>query len=251
VRFTARRSLELFGCHVVEAGTRGEAVASWHAGTFDAVIVDYRLPDGVGLDVVREMRGVGRGEPVVCLTAESESIEPADRVRLRIRTVLDKPLEISDLGSVIESLRSERCIPARGGGRAGRADAWTSSRVTRVGRFRLAACPRVMDVAAITRIGDEFAGEPWLALDMRETREMAPDVVARILEMGRERRGREGRLCVSGPAEGIRAVLASGGVDRELDVVDDIGELDALARRPASRCERAEVLDCVVRDKVA
>ena len=47
------RLLGRYGCHVVVAGTRREALAIMESEPFALVISDVRLPDGDGLDVVR------------------------------------------------------------------------------------------------------------------------------------------------------------------------------------------------------
>ncbi len=50
----------------------GDIVDGEHAWTvcrYDAVVLDIMLPDGSGLDLLRRMRGLGRSEPVIMLTA--------------------------------------------------------------------------------------------------------------------------------------------------------------------------------------
>lgn len=52
-----RRSLELFGVEVVgEAGSRREAIELAGSARADVVVLDLSLPDGDGIDLVRELR---------------------------------------------------------------------------------------------------------------------------------------------------------------------------------------------------
>ena len=71
-----RPHLERLGYKVSLARTLAEARAalSDRATTFDALLLDLHLPDGSGLDLLRELRGgpVTRGLPVMVLTAEGE-----------------------------------------------------------------------------------------------------------------------------------------------------------------------------------
>jgi DNA-binding response OmpR family regulator len=60
--------------HVRTLDLAGEALLS---GVHDAVLLDRQLPDGDGLDFLKELRRMGKGIPVVVLTAHNM---PRDRV---------------------------------------------------------------------------------------------------------------------------------------------------------------------------
>ena len=62
---------ELLDVAFVEAGSISEARALLKEGGLDAALVDVRLPDGDGLDLVEEINdgGVGRPMPTLVLTA--------------------------------------------------------------------------------------------------------------------------------------------------------------------------------------
>ena len=55
-----------------EAATAAEALGLAHRRAPDLLLVDYRLPDGVGTELVRKMRLVGVGAPAVLMTANVE-----------------------------------------------------------------------------------------------------------------------------------------------------------------------------------
>jgi DNA-binding response OmpR family regulator len=71
-------SLRAQGFAVDTAATASEGLRVWKAADYDAAVLDLMLPDGTGLDALREMRDRGNMAPVLILTALG-TIE--DRVR--------------------------------------------------------------------------------------------------------------------------------------------------------------------------
>lgn len=53
---------------ITHATTIADAVAQLNALSFDAILLDLRLPDGVGVDCVRALRAVGGDVPIVVVT---------------------------------------------------------------------------------------------------------------------------------------------------------------------------------------
>ena len=61
---------------LVEAATMADARSMLAGGSFDAVLVDVRLPDGNGLDLIGEIRQREREVKVIVVSA---SVLPAER----------------------------------------------------------------------------------------------------------------------------------------------------------------------------
>ena len=61
------------GAECVEAGSAREAALAFGSTKWDAVILDVNLPDGSGLELVKEFRGRAPGTPVVVLSIHSET----------------------------------------------------------------------------------------------------------------------------------------------------------------------------------
>lgn len=71
-------SLRAQGFAVDTAASATEGLRIWRAADYDAAVLDLMLPDGAGLDALKQMRDRGNMTPVLILTA-LDSIE--DRVR--------------------------------------------------------------------------------------------------------------------------------------------------------------------------
>jgi DNA-binding response OmpR family regulator len=237
VLWTTVKRLERRGWHVTGAESGREAKALWGRHSFDIVLMDYRLADGTGVDVVATMRQAGRREAVACLTAESERID-ADTCRsLAIGAVLNKPV---DLDTLVETARG---LIGANAPTAARHDRETGERI---GRFRVAVCSAHVTVAELTQLAQRHATEDWLALDMSATGDMEDEATAALLNMGRTRSGREGRLCLMGLSPAWRTRFRTQGWTREIDLVDDVAGLISQNRRLISAAERESLLDSVI-----
>lgn len=93
-----------FGWEVELASTRAEALAAAGRRTPDLVLLDIKLPDGSGLDLLRrwhEERRRGRTHalpgPVLVLTAFGDSAHAIEAMRLGAFDYITKPFRLEDL----------------------------------------------------------------------------------------------------------------------------------------------------------
>jgi DNA-binding response OmpR family regulator len=96
--------LARFGFGVDAFSTVVDGMNAFRAMSYDAIILDLGLPDGDGLDVLREIRQANSGAPILILTAR-DSIE--DRV-LGLDTGADdyiiKPFAMAELAARLRAL---------------------------------------------------------------------------------------------------------------------------------------------------
>jgi CheY-like chemotaxis protein len=89
VRRLAQRMLEMDGHTVVEAGAGGPALAA--AGPFQLALVDYKLPDMSGQELILQLRERQPDLPVVVMSGyASDVLEPAPAGAARV-VFLAKP----------------------------------------------------------------------------------------------------------------------------------------------------------------
>ncbi|MEE8060923.1 MAG: response regulator [Gemmatimonadales bacterium] len=94
--FRARFSMDF-------AATGGEAMANLETGAPDVLVLDMRLPDTDGIDLLRRIRTLHPHLPVIITTAYL-SIEPQLQVLdLAYSGYLVKPFDLDDLGSEIDA----------------------------------------------------------------------------------------------------------------------------------------------------
>lgn len=91
-----RKIVEAEGMHVHLAKSLKEAneVISSH---IDVIILDWMLPDGQGIDFLREIRAKGKTMPVIMLTARSELIDKVVGLESGANDYMTKPLESREL----------------------------------------------------------------------------------------------------------------------------------------------------------
>src|SRR5436190_22677018 len=123
IRWTLSERLSQDGHVVVEAGTARAALARFGPDV-DLVLLDYKLPDSDGLQVLRAMKAADADVPVILLTAFS-SIETAVEAMKQgayhyankpfnldeIALVVAKALETTALRREVRALRASRSEP--------------------------------------------------------------------------------------------------------------------------------------------
>lgn len=91
------------GFRVTHAATLNEArQASFK--DFDVLIFDWNLPDGVSVDLLKELRGRGLGVPVLYLSGRSDVISKVVGLELGADDYMTKPFEPQELGARLKAL---------------------------------------------------------------------------------------------------------------------------------------------------
>jgi DNA-binding response OmpR family regulator len=81
--------------HTTDSGSNALIVMKAHH--FDLVLLDFRMPDMNGTEVIRRLRDEGRAMPFVLMTAFPTVELTVDAMKLGALDVLEKPLGIDDL----------------------------------------------------------------------------------------------------------------------------------------------------------
>jgi two-component system response regulator AtoC len=122
VRWSLGERLEKEGCEVLGAATLAEARARCEEGV-DLVLVDLRLPDGDGLDLLADLRRDDPDLPVVLMTAYSSVKGAVAAMKGGAFHYVAKPFDLDEVALVVQQalettrLRRElRHLRARHGG---------------------------------------------------------------------------------------------------------------------------------------
>jgi DNA-binding response OmpR family regulator len=81
-----------------------DALHALHGGTFNALVVDYRLPDGDGADVIRWVRAHSMPLPIIAISGLN-----VDREMEAIGAdyILNKPFHIDRLLTIVRTILEE------------------------------------------------------------------------------------------------------------------------------------------------
>jgi DNA-binding NtrC family response regulator len=96
IRWSLAERLRGDGYDIVEAGTATQAIELADQG-FDLVLLDYRLPDGDGLAVLRQLRDVDPDTLVIMLTAHTIIETVVEAMRTGAFDYATKPFDLDDV----------------------------------------------------------------------------------------------------------------------------------------------------------
>lgn len=97
VRATTAALLQGVGATVVEAADGQQAIDHALATTFDAILMDVRMPNVDGLEATRRLRASGVSAPIIAVTADVVVDQQAACMQAGCTAYLPKPLELDQL----------------------------------------------------------------------------------------------------------------------------------------------------------
>jgi DNA-binding response OmpR family regulator len=97
IRWSLRKGLTNRGCQVAEAENGAEALAilAERPDGFDAVVLDYRLPDRQDLSLLRDVRALSPRSVVWLMTAFGDDDMRTEALALGAEAVIDKPFQVA------------------------------------------------------------------------------------------------------------------------------------------------------------
>jgi DNA-binding response OmpR family regulator len=99
-----QRALGREGFSVNWAKTKDDAEAASSSQNYDLIVLDIRLPDGSGLDLLRNLRKSHIKTPVLMLTALNSTTDRVSGLDTGADDYLAKPFEMSELSARIRAL---------------------------------------------------------------------------------------------------------------------------------------------------
>src|SRR5262249_11151348 len=101
IRWSLAERLQQEGYRVVEAATATEA-RERHAEGVDLVLLDYRLPDGDGITVLKQIKEANADTVVILLTAYSSVDGAAEAMKHGAYHYANKPFNLDEIALLIE-----------------------------------------------------------------------------------------------------------------------------------------------------
>jgi two-component system, NtrC family, response regulator PilR len=90
------------GYDVSTARSVSEAHKQLDRNTFDLVLCDILMPDGNGLDLLREIKANGGGPPVIMMTAYTSTKSAIEAMKLGAADYVSKPFDVDELKIVAQ-----------------------------------------------------------------------------------------------------------------------------------------------------
>jgi CheY-like chemotaxis protein len=239
-RWVSRKILEQLGYLVMDAENCARANELLSRIRFDVILMDHRLPDGFGLDVVRQLREQGHRSGVIYLSAQAEQITSEQQRELGLNVVLVKPAGHEELKSACQTILNMDAGAVESSGKP------VDEAPSQFGRFRLVSCPSEIGAQDVEALMADAVGKPWVALDLRPTETVRDDAMGALLRLAQRCRQEKGRLCLVGIRADLEKSMRSCGFDKECDMISEVKGLESSGRRLSAACERASLVDTVV-----
>src|SRR5919201_799558 len=101
IRWSLTERLKERGCHVVEAETAAGALEA-HGDGVDLVLLDYKLPDGDGLSVLKRIKEADADTLVILLTAYSTVDTAVEAMKHGAYHYANKPFNLDEIALLVE-----------------------------------------------------------------------------------------------------------------------------------------------------
>jgi len=90
------------GFDVVSATTAQDGQNAYNAGYFHLALIDLKLPDGSGLDVLKAIRKIRPSQPVILMTAYGTIQESVKAIKMGAEDFIQKPIDLNHLHHLIQ-----------------------------------------------------------------------------------------------------------------------------------------------------
>ena len=122
VRWSLRQKCEEWGYHVLEADNGSAALRVAHNESPDLVLLDVRLPDASGIEILEQLKKSGDARAVIMITADPQLEDVKTALKLGAYDFVGKPLDFDELAVAVKNALEDDSL-ALGSGIAARRNA--------------------------------------------------------------------------------------------------------------------------------
>jgi len=98
--------LQSTGYHVIPCLSGGEGLERFHRNKPDLILLDLHLPDIDGMDVLKRVKEIDPGCPVVIITGYASARSAVEAMKIGVEDCIPKPFSLAELGLIIEKALS-------------------------------------------------------------------------------------------------------------------------------------------------
>jgi len=116
IRLSLKKLFEKEGFIVQTASSGASALKILENETPDIVVMDVRLPDASGIDLLKTIKGVNPEILVIMITGHADIKSSVEAMKTGAYDFLEKPLDFADIGNILRSLKGKKSLESDGTG---------------------------------------------------------------------------------------------------------------------------------------
>jgi len=103
IRLSLKKLLEKDGFIVLTASSGASALTILEEETPEIVVLDVRLPDSSGIDLLRTIKEVNPETVVIMITGHADIKSSVEAMKMGAYDFLEKPLDFADIGNILQA----------------------------------------------------------------------------------------------------------------------------------------------------
>jgi len=105
IRLSLKRLFEKEGFIVLTASSGSSALKIMEEETPDIVVLDVRLPDASGIDLLKTIKEVNPETVVIMITGHADIKSSVEAMKMGACDFLEKPLDFANIGNILRALK--------------------------------------------------------------------------------------------------------------------------------------------------
>ncbi len=110
IRFLMGKELPRMGFSVQCAATGVEAIKKFRQESFDVILLDLKMPDMSGIEVLNEMKQIDSMTEIIMLTAHGSIDTAIEAMKLGAYDYLTKPCKLSEINEILKKAAEKKDI---------------------------------------------------------------------------------------------------------------------------------------------